>query len=277
MKVLLLTSNSIQNMALSHMLAKHHELTGIVYENRFSMEGRLSNYLKKIKYNPIKVVQKLYEKYRLRGLEKDLVSSINKGYRAYSSFYDTAILEVTNINQKESVDFIKNNVHDIIIVSGTRMVKKEILSLRPTYGIINMHTGLSPYYNGGPSCTFWCLYNGDVEFIGATVMFIDEGIDSGNIILTNTISLSPSDTYGEMEFKAIDLGNHLILQALEKLQSDKNFKGFKQNDIAKGYIYFNKDYTFNKRLEVQKKIKNGTIAALIRKKDFAQNIKKFVD
>jgi methionyl-tRNA formyltransferase len=274
---LLLTSNSIQNMALSHMLAKHHQLTGIVYENRFSMEGRLSNYLKKIKYNPIKVVQKLYEKYRLRDLERDLISSINKGYRTYSSFYDTPILEVTNINQKESVDFIKNNVHDIIVVSGTRMIKKEILSLKPSYGIINMHTGLSPYYNGGPSCTFWCLYNGDVEFIGATVMFIDDGIDSGNIILTNTISLSSSDTYGQMEFKAIDLGNHLILQALDKLQSDKNFKGFKQNDIAKGYIYFNKDYTFNKRMEVQKKIKNGTIAALIRKKDFAKNIKKFVD
>ena len=277
MKVLLLTSNSIQNMALSHMLAKQHQLTGIVYENRFSAESRLSNYLKKVKYNPIKVVQKLYEKYRLRDLEKSLVSGINEGYRDYSSFYDTSILEVTNINHKESVDFIRNNIHDIIIVSGTRIVKKEILKLKPTYGIINMHTGLSPYYNGGPSCTFWCLYNGDVEYIGATVMFIDEGIDSGNIILTNTISLNSSDTYGQMEFKAIDLGNNLILQALEKLEVDKNFKGFNQENIAKGYVYYNKDYTFNKRLEVQKKLKNGTIATLITKKEFARDIKKFVD
>jgi Methionyl-tRNA formyltransferase len=264
-------------MALSHMLSKQHELAGIVYENRFSGESRLFNYLKKVNYNPLKVVGKLYQKYRLRYLESSLVTGINEGYRDYSSFYDTSILEVTNINQKESVEFIKNTVHDIIIVSGTRMVKKEILSLRPEYGIINMHTGLSPYYNGGPSCTFWCLYNEDVEYIGATVMFIDEGIDSGNIILTDTISLNPADSYGQMEFKAIDLGNHLILKALEKLVADKSFRGYKQKDIASGHIYYNKDYTFSKRVVVQNKMKDGTISKLITNKKFDKNIKKFSD
>lgn len=277
MKVLLLTSNSIQNMALSHMLSKQHELVGIIYENRFSRENRLSNYLKKVKYNPLKVIEKLYQKFRLRDLESSLDIIMNEKYRDYSSFYNTAVLEVTNINQKESVDFIKNTTHDIIIVSGTRMVKKEIISLRPEYGIINMHTGLSPYYNGGPSCTFWCLYNEDVEYIGATVMFIDEGIDSGNIILTDTISLNPADNYGQMEFKAIDLGNHLILKALGKLQADRNFRGYKQNDIASGYVYYNKDYTFSKRIAVQNKMKDGTISRLITNKQFDKGIKKFSD
>ena len=272
MKVLLLTSNSIQNMALSHMLAKHHELVGIVYENRFSKESRLSNYLKKVKYNPIKVVKKAYQKFKLRYLETNLVESINEVYKQYDSFYKTSTIEVTNINQKESVDFIKQNVCDIIVVSGTKMVKKEVLALKPAYGIINMHTGLSPYYNGGPSCTFWCLYNNDVEYIGATVMFIDEGIDSGNIILTSTISLDPDDTYGQMEFKAIDLGNHLILKALDKLEKDKSFKGYRQKDIASGYVYFNRDFTFSKRLEVQKKLKDGTISTLIKTKKFNQDI-----
>jgi len=277
MKVLLLTSNSIQNMALSHMISRQHELVGIVYENRFSGENRLFNYLKKVNYNPLKVIEKLYQKYRLRDLESSLVTCINEGYRNYSSFYDTSIREVANINQKESVEFIKNTVHDIIIVSGTRIVKKEILSLRPEYGVINMHTGLSPYYNGGPSCTFWCLYNEDVEYIGATVMFIDEGIDSGNIILTDTISLNPTDSYGQMEFKAIDLGNHLILKALEKLLGDRNFRGYKQKDIASGYVYYNKNYTFNKRLAVQNKMKDGTISKLITNKQFDKDIKKFSD
>jgi len=277
MKVLLLTSNSIQNMALSHMISRQHELVGIVYENRFSGENRLFNYLKKVNYNPLKVIEKLYQKYRLRDLESSLVTCINEGYRNYSSFYDTSIREVANINQKESVEFIKNTVHDIIIVSGTRIVKKEILSLRPEYGVINMHTGLSPYYNGGPSCTFWCLYNEDVEYIGATVMFIDEGIDSGNIILTDTISLNPTDSYGQMEFKAIDLGNHLILKALEKLLGDRNFRGYKQKDIASGYVYYNKNYTFKKRLAVQNKMKDGTISKLIANKQFDKDIKKFSD
>ncbi len=262
-------------MALSHMIAKQHELTGIIYENRFSSESRLSGYLRKVKYNPFKIIRKMYQKFRLRYLENDLVNAIKKGYKDYTSFSQAPILEVTNINQKESVDFIKQNIHDIIVVSGTKMVKNEVLSLRPHYGIINMHTGLSPYYNGGPSCTFWCLYNDDVEYIGATVMFIDEGIDSGNIILTDTISLDPDDSYGRMEFKAIDLGNNLILKALTKLEIEKGFKGYKQNEVAKGYVFYNKDFVFEKRLKVQKKLRDGTIARLIHKKEFDKGIKKF--
>src|SRR5215204_5916313 len=122
MKVLLLTSNSKQNMALSHMIGKHHELTGIVYENRFSTESRFSNFLKKVKYNPFKVIKKIYQKFKLRYLENDLVQSINDGYKEYESFYRTSILQVTNINQKESVDFITSSDSDVIVVSGTRML-----------------------------------------------------------------------------------------------------------------------------------------------------------
>ena len=277
MKVLLLTSNSIQNMALSHMLAKQHELVAIVYENRFAKGSRITSYLRKVNYNIFKVLKKIYQKSRLQFIENIVSEEINKGYKIYSSFYNTDMLEVSNVNQKEAVDFIKSKKYDIIVVSGTRMVKKEVLSLRPTYGIINMHTGLSPYYNGGPSCTFWCIYNDDIEYIGATVMFIDEGIDSGNIILSDTIDLAASDNYGQLEFKAIDLGNQLILKAVDKLEKDRNFNGHKQKDIATGYIYYNRDYTFDKRMLVQRKIKEGIIQKLSTSKNFRKDIIRISD
>lgn len=277
MKVILLTSNSIQNMALSHMLATQHELVGIIYENRFSKGGRLINYLEKVNYNPVKILEKLYQKFRLRFLEENIAGELKDGYRNYSSFYETATLEVANINQQESIDFIKDNPHDIIVVSGTRIVKKDILALKPAFGIINMHTGLSPYYNGGPSCTFWCLYNDDINFIGATVMFIDEGIDTGNIILSDTIELDETDTYGRLEFKAIDLGNRLILRALDKLKADKEFRGHSQKSIASGYVFYNRDYTFSKRLLVQKKIKAGIIKKLITETKSDKNTIRIID
>ena len=277
MRVLLLTSNSIQNMALSHILGKHHELVGIVYENRFAKGNRLTSYLRKVNYNIFKVFKKIYQKSRLQLIENIVSEEINKGYKSYSSFYNTDKLEVLNINQKEAVNFIKSKNYDIIVVSGTRIVKKEILSLRPTYGIINMHTGLSPYYNGGPSCTFWCVYNDDIEFIGATVMFIDEGIDSGNIVLSDTIDLGAFDNYGQLEFKAIDLGNQLILKAIDKIEKDRNFKGHQQKDISSGYVYYNRDYTFDKRMLVQKKIKEGIIKELIASKNFRNDIIRIRD
>ena len=263
MRILLLTSNSIQNIALSHMLAEAHLLVGIVYENRFSKGSRIFNYLKRSKYNPIIVGKKIYQKYKLRFLEDAVTRELHKQYGNYSSFYNTDRLEVKNINQKESVDFIKSHEFDIIIVSGTRMVKSEILALKPEYGIINMHTGLSPYYNGGPSCTFWCVYNDEVEYVGATVMFINKGIDSGNIILSDTVSLDLSDTYGSLEFKAIHTGNQLILKALEKLKKDKSFRGYAQEEIGEGHTYYTRDYTFDRRLKVQKKILDGSISKLV--------------
>ena len=263
MRVLLLTSNSRQNMALSHMLSRDHKLVGIVYENRFSKESRLSGYLRKVKYNPFKIVRKLYQKYRLAYLDNELMRGINEGYKQYNFFYETSMLQVDNINQMESIEFIRSHPCDIMVVSGTRLVKKEILTLKPNFGIINMHTGLSPYYNGGPSCTFWCLYNNDLDYIGATVMFIDEGIDSGNIILSDTIKASTTDSYGMLEFKAIDIGNEMILKALEKLEKNRSFKGVPQKSIGSGYVYYNKDYTFSKRLLVQEKIKKGIIKKLV--------------
>ena len=103
-------------MALSHMLSKHHELIGIVYENRFSTDSRLSNYLKKVKYNPLKVLEKVYQKYRLRSLEKSVSRELDERYRDYSTFFKTNILEVQNINESRSVDFITGTPGLICIV-----------------------------------------------------------------------------------------------------------------------------------------------------------------
>lgn len=277
MRVVLLTSNSLQNFALSHKISLAHDLVGIVYENRFSQHSRLKNFLQKNKYNPFKVIRKAYEKIALRKLDNSFSDFIQAKYVHYTSFYPAPSMEVSNINDEAGFDFLKDKDFDVILVSGTQLVRKKLLSLKPKFGIINMHTGLSPYYNGGPSCTFWCLYNEDIHHIGATVMFIDSGIDTGNIILTDTVKVEPNDTYGTLEFKAIELGHDLILKALKKIESNPTFRGYKQNDIGKGYTFYNKDFTFKKRLHLQYKLKKGMIEKLFRHSDKPVDITTFPD
>src|SRR5207342_2259683 len=72
---------------------------------------------------------------------------------------------------------------EAIVVSGTRLVRPPVLELHPPLGMLNLHTGLSPYYRGGP-CTFWSLYNEEPEYAGVTVHHLTPGIDSGDIILS---------------------------------------------------------------------------------------------
>jgi methionyl-tRNA formyltransferase len=259
MKVLVLTNKSIQNKALCAMLAKEHELTGIVYENQSARSTRLLHFLKKSNYNPLLLIKKLYEKMRLRKTDSAIQDCLQTHYGQHDKELSVNQIEVKDINSDKTNSFINAVAHDILVVSGTRMIKEPILSARAQLGIINLHTGLSPYYNGGPSCTFWSLYNEEIEYIGSTVMFIDQGIDSGNIILSDTVKIEPQDTHASLEFKAIDLGNKLVLQSLRKIANEPDYKGIPQKEISEGKTYYNSHFIFQRRKDLEKRLAEGLI------------------
>ena len=79
---------------------------------------------------------------------------MSKGYPIYSHV-NSIIVE--NINSNESYEFSNKLNPDLIIVSGTRLVKEKLLSIPTTIVILDLHTGLSPYIKGGPNCTNWCI------------------------------------------------------------------------------------------------------------------------
>ena len=62
-------------------------------------------------------------------------------------------LEIENINESKVQEFSSQLGPDLIIVSGTGLIKEKNLSTKTKYGIINLHTGLSPNIKGGPNCT----------------------------------------------------------------------------------------------------------------------------
>ena len=265
MKVLFLTANTPQNRGLAHQVAQEHELCAIVYENRFESGQRLKGFLKKSGYNPFKLALKLWQKYRMRPTDNAVASYIENNFAAYPEFPPAEVLETPNVNDPATKELIQKHKPDVILVSGTRIVRKPIIDLRPKYGIINMHTGLSPYYNGGPSCTFWCLYNEEIEALGATTMFIDEGIDSGNIIFTDRVIPKTDDSHASLEYKAIELGNQLMLKSLKRVEQDPDFKGVPQHEVTtEGKLYYTRDFTFARRYDLQKRLSKGLIQRLVK-------------
>lgn len=111
----------------------------------------------------------------------------------FAKTYSIDYLKHENINSKEFVKIIKKYSCDLFVsMSFNQIFKTEIINL-PKYKIINCHAGRLPFYRGR-NILNWALINDEKEF-GITVHYVDEGIDTGDIILQKSYSISDRDTY----------------------------------------------------------------------------------
>ena len=99
---------------------------------------------------------------------------------------------VANYHSSESIELMKACDADLGIIYGTNIIKELVFKI-PRLGSINLHQGLAPYYRGGPP-VFWELYNGETE-VGLTVHFVASKVDSGEIILQETVPLNYDPAY----------------------------------------------------------------------------------
>ena len=100
---------------------------------------------------------------------------------------------VANYHNPESIELMKACNADLGIIYGTNIIKESVFMI-PRLGSINLHQGLAPFYRGGPPI-FWELFNGETE-VGLTVHFVASKVDSGDIILQETVPLKYDDAYG---------------------------------------------------------------------------------
>ena len=117
---------------------------------------------------------------------------------------------------KEEVEQILNTLKPdvIIVVAYGKILPKYILDY-PKYGCINVHGSLLPKYIGAAPIQ-WSIINGDTT-TGVTIMYMDEGMDTGNMIKKAACEISPCDTYGTLHDKLIPLGSKTLIQVLDEL------------------------------------------------------------
>lgn len=178
-----------------------------------ALAKRLSRYL-----NPIRLAEYLTarlmlpaEERRAAALAKALFEKSNS-----QSFGDDAIPQhkVEDINQPEAVEFVSKCDPDIVLVNGTNLIKRDLLSLRDKiqHGFLNLHTGLSPYSRGG-NCNLFMLLEGKPELVGVTVHQIDLGIDRGDIVRSAQTPMELSDNYEMIEWRSFYLGIEMLLES----------------------------------------------------------------
>ncbi len=145
--------------------------------------------------------------------------------------YDTQDPELRKWADKLAVPFLPHsNVNDEVFIqtiaafecdvfvsmSFNQIFKTKIIDV-PPLGFINCHAGALPFYRGRNPLN-WALINGEKEF-GVTVHYIDEGIDTGDIIVQNMISIKPNDNYGDLLRKAYDVCADSLVKALQEIES----------------------------------------------------------
>ncbi len=106
---------------------------------------------------------------------------------------------------------------DLIAVAAFgRILPPAILSL-PPLGCINVHGSLLPKYRGaGP--IQWAIINGETE-TGITTMLMDEGMDTGTMLLQETIPIAPDDTAGTLSPRLAELGGRLLVETITRLKA----------------------------------------------------------
>lgn len=105
---------------------------------------------------------------------------------------------VNNYHTEEAVELMRGARADLGVVYGTNIIRESVFGL-PHLGSINLHQGLAPFYRGGPP-VFWELYNGERE-VGLTVHFVAAKVDTGAVLLQETVPLVYDDTHGD-DFEA---------------------------------------------------------------------------
>ncbi len=106
---------------------------------------------------------------------------------------------------------------DLFVVAAYgRILPGGLLNL-PPLGTINVHGSLLPKYRGAAPIQ-WAILNGDAE-TGITIMQMDEGMDTGDILLTGALPITAQDTAGSLALKMAALGGRLLIEALGRLKA----------------------------------------------------------
>ena len=146
--------------------------------------------------------------------------------------HDIPVYQPEKLREAENVDLLKNINPDVIVVAAYgQILSEEILNI-PKYGCINIHASLLPKYRGAAPIE-WSIINGEKE-TGVTTMYMEKGLDTGDMIDKTVVAIEPDDTGLTLHDKLAEAGSKLILETLDKLENN-TAKRTKQNDEESCY------------------------------------------
>lgn len=127
------------------------------------------------------------------------------------------VLQPTNLKSEEFSEQLNELDPNVIIVVAFRMLPKQVWQY-PEYGTFNLHASLLPQYRGAAPI-HWAIINGETT-TGVSTFFIDEKIDTGEMILQKETTITPDETVGELHDKLMNLGCSTVTETLKLIAED---------------------------------------------------------
>jgi len=176
-----------------------------------------------LSYIPHRLVSALREKLEAvsdrvipgREVEQLLAQAFpDRGLAALARRYGFRVLECGDLNGAVAIGHLKSVETDLGIVLGTRILKRAAFSV-PLQGCINLHKGGVPDYRGMPP-GFWELYDGR-DSAGVTVHFVDDGLDTGDVLGASQIPIHPKETPESLRSKLDQEGIRLMAEVVDRI------------------------------------------------------------
>lgn len=136
------------------------------------------------------------------------------------------IITIDSLKTDEIYQVLKSLEADLFVIVAYKILPNQLLSI-PKLGSINLHASLLPKYRGAAPI-HWAVINGEIE-TGVTTFFLNEGIDTGKIILQKSWPILNSDTTGSIYSVLKELGAELIVESVNRI-AEGNYELYLQDD-----------------------------------------------
>lgn len=147
--------------------------------------------------------------------------------KIFAQEHGLQVFQPEKLKIRETYDLIKNlNPDAIVVVAYGKILPKNIIDM-PKYGCINVHGSLLPRYRGAAPIQ-WSIINGD-KVTGISTMFMDEGLDTGDILLQSKVSINGDETSEELKKRLSVIGADLLIKTLKELENG-TLERIKQDD-----------------------------------------------
>ena len=237
MKVVILTGDQPNQTALCCKLAAHCDVAAIV----------LSENIPKQQPKPLRRARLFFNRVTGRFVGRPFVAvwkeMLAEYQRRYPQLPAAEQVRVRNVNDEATLETLRRHDPDLVVVSGTNLVGRRVIELASRrLGVVNMHTGISPYVKGGPNCTNWCLAEATFHLIGTTVMWLDAGIDTGGIIATEQTPLDGGESLFDLHWKVMEHAHEMYVSAVRRLARGEQLPSIRQADIEEGRTYYTAEW-----------------------------------
>lgn len=146
--------------------------------------------------------------------------------------YNLPVSQPERVRDEAFMDELERLKPDVIVVAAFGQILPERILNIPRYGCINVHASLLPAYRGAAPIQ-WAVIDG-LEETGITIMYMEKGLDTGDIICQRRVKLSPEETGGSLFERLAVEGADLLVETLEQLENGTAVRR-KQDDSKSSY------------------------------------------